>query len=110
MRHYLGVDVGTFETKGVIVTVGGEIVAQASRAHQMQVPQPGWAEQEPAVWLRATEETVGAALAQAGVPATALADRLRATGDHLAAMAEELAEMFAALDADALNVPPAPRC
>jgi xylulokinase len=44
MKHYLGVDVGTYETKGVIVTAEGAIVAQGSRAHQMIVPQPGWAE------------------------------------------------------------------
>ncbi len=46
MKHYLGVDIGTFETKGVIVTSRGEIVAQASRAHRMQVPEPGWAEHD----------------------------------------------------------------
>jgi xylulokinase len=46
MRHYLGVDIGTFETKGVIVTETGVIVAQASRPHEMQVPQPGWAEHD----------------------------------------------------------------
>ena len=46
MKHYLGVDVGTYETKGVIVTAAGEIVAQAARPHQMIVPQPGWAEHD----------------------------------------------------------------
>ena len=46
MKHYLGVDIGTFETKGVIVSATGEIVAQASRAHRMQVPQAGWAEHD----------------------------------------------------------------
>ena len=46
MKHYLGVDVGTYETKGVIVTGEGVIVAQAARPHQMTVPQPGWAEHD----------------------------------------------------------------
>ena len=31
MKHYLGVDIGTFETKGVIVSATGEIVAQAAQ-------------------------------------------------------------------------------
>ncbi len=44
MKHYLGVDVGTYETKGVITDGQGNIVAQAARPHQMIVPQPGWAE------------------------------------------------------------------
>jgi xylulokinase len=47
MKHYLGVDIGTFETKGVIVDQGGRIVATAARPHQMVVPQPGWAEHRP---------------------------------------------------------------
>ena len=47
MKHYLGVDIGTFETKGVIVDQGGRIVATGARPHQMLVPQPGWAEHRP---------------------------------------------------------------
>ncbi|WP_119300588.1 FGGY-family carbohydrate kinase [Dongia deserti] len=47
MKYYLGVDVGTFETKGVIVDQGGRIVSTATRPHQMLVPQPGWAEHRP---------------------------------------------------------------
>ena len=41
---YLGVDIGTFESKGVLVDASGRVVAQASRAHKMLVPRPGWAE------------------------------------------------------------------
>ncbi len=44
MRHYLGVDIGTFESKGVLVDEAGRIVASAARPHRMLVPQPGWAE------------------------------------------------------------------
>ena len=47
MRHYLGIDIGTFESKGVLVDEAGEIVAQASRPHKMLVPKPGWAEHDP---------------------------------------------------------------
>jgi xylulokinase len=47
MKHYLGVDIGTFETKGVIVDQAGRIVATAARPHEMLVPQPGWAEHRP---------------------------------------------------------------
>lgn len=44
MKHYLGVDIGTYETKGVLVDESGAIVASAARGHKMLVPQPGWAE------------------------------------------------------------------
>ena len=47
MRYYLGVDIGTYETKGVLVDETGAIAASAARAHQMLVPQPGWAEHRP---------------------------------------------------------------
>lgn len=40
----LGIDIGTFESKGVLVDRGGRILAQAARPHRMLVPQPGWAE------------------------------------------------------------------
>jgi len=47
MRHYLGIDIGTFESKGVLVDETGRIVASAAKPHKMLVPQPGWAEHRP---------------------------------------------------------------
>ena len=47
MSHFLGIDIGTFESKGVIVDRSGRIVASASRPHKMLVPRPGWAEHRP---------------------------------------------------------------
>jgi xylulokinase len=45
--YTLGVDIGTFETKGVLVDGAGRVVAQAARPHKMLVPRPGWAEHRP---------------------------------------------------------------
>lgn len=47
MAYTLGIDIGTYETKGVLVDQDGNIHAQAARAHKMLVPQPGWAEHRP---------------------------------------------------------------
>ncbi len=47
MKHYLGIDIGTFESKGVITDGEGRIVATAAKPHKMIVPQPGWAEHRP---------------------------------------------------------------
>ncbi|MBC7142022.1 MAG: carbohydrate kinase, partial [Rhodobacteraceae bacterium] len=44
MTHTLGVDIGTFESKGVLVDGCGQVVASAARPHKMLVPQAGWAE------------------------------------------------------------------
>ena len=46
-RLYLGVDIGTYETKGVLVKQDGKIISIASRKHKMIVPQKGWAEHRP---------------------------------------------------------------
>ncbi|MDQ7906045.1 FGGY-family carbohydrate kinase [Phytohabitans sp. ZYX-F-186] len=43
---FLGIDVGTSSTKGVLVRPDGEIVASASRAHEFDLPRPGWAEHD----------------------------------------------------------------
>ena len=71
MAYTLGIDVGTYETKGVLVDTGGHVHAQAARGHKMLVPQPGWAEH------RAEEDWWGdfvyvckALLQQSGIPAT----------------------------------------
>ncbi|WP_300061505.1 FGGY-family carbohydrate kinase [uncultured Roseobacter sp.] len=47
MAYTLGIDIGTYETKGVLVDHAGAVVAQAARGHQMLVPRPGWAEHRP---------------------------------------------------------------
>ena len=47
MKYTLGIDIGTFETKGVLVDEDGCVHAQAARGHKMLVPEPGWAEHVP---------------------------------------------------------------
>ena len=47
MSYTLGVDIGTFESKGVLVDDDGTVVAEATRRHKMQVPQVGLAEHDP---------------------------------------------------------------
>lgn len=44
MTYTLGVDIGTYQTKGVLVDAEGRLVAEARRDHDMIVPRPGWAE------------------------------------------------------------------
>lgn len=40
----LGIDLGTASSKGVLTTADGEVVAQATCAHSVDYPRPGWAE------------------------------------------------------------------
>ena len=50
-KLYLGVDVGTYETKGVLVDSKGVVHNSAAIKHEMIIPKPGWAEHSPQdVW------------------------------------------------------------
>ena len=46
-KFYLGIDIGTYETKGVLVDVYGHIVSKSAKKHQLIIPQKGWAEHRP---------------------------------------------------------------
>jgi xylulokinase len=48
---YLGIDIGTSSSKGVLVTAGGKVVARATREHRTSTPHPGWVEHDAeSVW------------------------------------------------------------
>ena len=59
----IGLDVGTTGVKAVAVTPTGEVVARAEVGYPLSTPRPGWSEQDPEAWWRASE----AALAKLGV-------------------------------------------
>ena len=42
----LGIDIGTYESKGVLTTPNGEVVAQASLPHELVLPKVGWVEHD----------------------------------------------------------------
>lgn len=44
---YVGIDVGTFETKGVLVDADGQVLAMARRRHGISTPRPGHVEHDP---------------------------------------------------------------
>ena len=50
-KYFIGVDVGTYESKGVITDLHGHIIASRTMKHTLSVPRPGWAEHDPeGVW------------------------------------------------------------
>lgn len=47
----LGVDIGTYSSKGVLCTPLGEVLATETIEHEMSIPRPGWAEHDAdAIW------------------------------------------------------------
>ena len=43
----LGIDIGTYSSKGVLCTPSGEVLAEATIEHGLSLPQSGWAEHNP---------------------------------------------------------------
>ena len=47
----LGIDIGTYESKGVLSTTDGNVIASASIGHELSIPRAGWAEHDAeGVW------------------------------------------------------------
>lgn len=57
---YLGLDLGTSGLKALLIDADQKVVASASAALSVSRPHEGWSEQEPADWIAAAEEAIGA--------------------------------------------------
>src|SRR5256714_6464632 len=64
----VGLDVGTTGVKALAVSARGEVVARAEAGYPLSTPRPGWAEQDPEDWWRASQ----AALSELGVAPTSI--------------------------------------
>jgi xylulokinase len=69
----MGVDLGTSGVKTILLDAKGRLLAIAASEYGVDTPHPGWAEQDPEVWVRAALDTMRQALAQADVPPEAVA-------------------------------------
>ena len=58
MDYLVGIDIGTSGTKGVLMDREGKIYAWAGREYSIDIPQPGWAEQDPEMWWEATIQVI----------------------------------------------------
>ena len=63
MTLLVGLDVGTTGVKALAIAPDGEVVATAEEHYGLAAPQPGWSEQDPEDWWRASQ----AALERLGV-------------------------------------------
>jgi xylulokinase len=75
---FLGIDIGTSSVKAVLVDEYGAIVAQAADSLVVSRPQPGFSEQDPESWWRATVNAVRnlPAAARAAVRAVGLSGQM----------------------------------
>ncbi len=69
MAYLLGLDIGTSGTKAILIDEAGKIVASAMEEYPLLTPKPGWAEQHPGDWWKATVSTTKKVLTDSGVDA-----------------------------------------
>jgi hypothetical protein len=62
MNTYIGIDLGTSAVKLLLVAADGRILKSATEEYPLSFPRPGWSEQNPEDWLRATREGMEALL------------------------------------------------
>lgn len=46
MSYIIGIDIGTYESKGILVHRDGTVLESESISHKLEIPQPGWAEHD----------------------------------------------------------------
>jgi xylulokinase len=71
----IGLDVGTTGVKAVAISPEGEVLARAEEEYPLAIPQPGWAEQDPEDWWRASERAL-AAVGAAGAASVGLTGQM----------------------------------
>ncbi|MEX2541701.1 MAG: FGGY-family carbohydrate kinase [Trueperaceae bacterium] len=72
--HLIGVDVGTYSAKGVLVHSDGTIKATATSEYALSIPRPGWAEHDAeTIWWGSFVRIVRTLLEQSGVAASEVA-------------------------------------
>jgi len=73
-RYFLGIDIGTYESKGVLIDEAGTVAASAAVRHGMEMPRPGWYEHDAeAVWWGDFCKLSRSLLAQTGIDPSLIA-------------------------------------
>src|SRR3954463_15884399 len=54
----VGIDVGTSGGQGIAISPRGEVLAVEEEPYPLSTPQPGWSEQDPDDWWRATQSVL----------------------------------------------------
>lgn len=72
MKYFLGIDSSTTATKALLVDENGKVAGVASASYDLETPQPLWAEQDPALWWDAAQQSIREVLTKSGVDASAV--------------------------------------
>ncbi|MBN1299261.1 MAG: xylulokinase [Actinobacteria bacterium] len=61
-QYIIGIDIGTSGCKTILADNKGRVVASSMEEYPLYTPKPGWAEQDPEDWWKATISTISAVL------------------------------------------------
>lgn len=94
----LGIDLGTSGVKVVLVpaqlSTGTSTPIEATVEYPLSIPQPGWSEQNPEDWWRATTEAIHAVIDLAGIPGSRVAGLALSGQMHGATLLDGHAEIL----------------
>ena len=90
MNYVLGCDIGSQGIKTVLLSVSGKLEGQFSVSYGINYPHPGWAEQDPNIWVDGLVDAIRGLIAKTGVnPKNIVAIGLDAQVDGLVAIDAE---------------------
>src|ERR1041384_4520096 len=70
MAYFLGLDVGTSGVKGILVDKKGDVTCSVTAPLTLSTPHPGWAEQNPEDWWKASVFAIKHLLSKSKVKAS----------------------------------------
>jgi len=88
MKYLLGIDFGGGASKATLIEETGKIEATASCEYPTSYPAPGYAEQDPEDWVRATVENIKSVLEKSGVSPSDISAVALDAATHTAVIAD----------------------
>jgi len=73
MPVFLGLDIGTTSTIGILIETPDRVLATSSRPVTLHAPHPGWAEEDPEEWWANTCAIIPELLEKSGISASEIA-------------------------------------
>ena len=73
MANLIGIDIGTSGTKTILISQRGRVLASKTVEYPLLTPKPGWAEQDPEAWWKATQASCRAVMRASGVAKDSIA-------------------------------------
>lgn len=89
MKYVLGIDFGGGASKATLLAENGTIAATNTVEYPTSYPHPGFAEQDPWDWVKATCRTIGEILAKSGIEARDVAALSLDAATHTAVLTDE---------------------